>query len=98
MSYPQFLTLLPGEGRLNSIFALIRYMVGVEYEFEVRLILKKEETPTCVIGRENVNSVRLGWTAWPRKVNTAMKSDPYVTFSESDVSLKCAHYSLAGRR
>lgn len=98
MSYAQYLTLLPCEGRLDSIFALIRYMVGIEYEFEVRLILKKEETPACVIGRKNVNSARLGWTSWPRKVSTAMSSDPYVTFSESDVSLKSAQYSLAGRR
>lgn len=98
MSYAQYLTLLPCEGRLDSIFALIRYMVGIEYEFEVRLILKKEETPACVIGRKNVNSARLGWTAWPRKVSAAMTSDPYVTFSESDVSLKCSQHALDRRQ
>ena len=31
-----------------------------EFDFEVRLILKKEQVPACVLGGDQL----LGWTSW----------------------------------
>ncbi len=43
-------------------------------EFEVRLILKREETPACELGGEGSGAPRLGWMTW---MNTAgMDRDP----------------------
>ena len=88
MDYTQFLRLLPSGKRLGSLFSLVRYMAGIEYEFEIRLILKPEEVPSCVLGAKTPGASRLGWTTWVKTPGFTHKENPYVTFEESDVALR----------
>ncbi len=84
MEFTRFNRFLPSGGMLRPVFSLVRYIVGVEYEFEVRIHLKREEVPPCVIGGPGPASVRLGWTTWLKAPAAAYDVDPYVTFQESD--------------
>jgi type VI secretion system protein ImpH len=86
MSFRRFVRFLPDSDMLRPIFSLIRYMVGIEYEFEVRLILKKEEVPSCTVGLGREGTPRLGWTTWLKAPGTVHAENPYVTFQESDLT------------
>jgi type VI secretion system protein ImpH len=51
---------LPAGNRLNKLLALVNNYVGFEFNWDLNLILKKEEVPTAQLGRYG----RLGWTSW----------------------------------
>ncbi len=84
MGYDDFLRFLPSGDMLKPIFSLIKYMVGIEYEFEVRIYLKKEEVPPCELGAENSSASRLGWSAWSKHPEFMHSSDPYITFYDPE--------------
>jgi len=88
MGYGHFLRLLPTGDLLRPIFSLVRYMVGVEYEFEIRLVLTREEVPPCVIGMESPASPRLGWSTWLKTPGVHHREDPYVAFPEPESILE----------
>lgn len=82
MGYAGFLRFLPDGDMLRPIFALVRYMVGVEFEFEIRVHLRVEETPPPILGAASpeAGAVRLGWAGWSRHPDLVMDENPYVTF------------------
>jgi type VI secretion system protein ImpH len=86
MGFGQFAHFLPSGSELSRIFWLVRYMVGMEYEFEIRLYLKREEVPLCTVGLGGLASPRLGWTTWLKTPGVVSPRDPHVTFREADLS------------
>jgi type VI secretion system protein ImpH len=84
MSFREFNELLPGSARLASLVALVRYLVGAEYEFEVRLVLKKEELPPLALGATGQEAPRLGWSTWMKTPGTTLPVDPQVTLRVLD--------------
>ena len=87
MSYNIFRRLLPSGDKLASTFSLVRYMVGIEYEFDVRLTLKHDEVPLCILGQDSPSPPLLGWTTWVKTQGVKHYEDPRVTFGERDLNL-----------
>ena len=85
VDYQHFVRFLPTGDMLGPIFSLVRYMVGIEYEFETRVSLRAKEVPPCRIGMATPSSPRLGWSTWIRTEGTALKEDPSVTFQEKNL-------------
>jgi len=83
MGYEDFLRFLPSGDMLSPIFALVKYMVGMEYEFEIRVILKREEVPICALGADS--APRLGWTTWIKSHEFVHEEDPFITFQQSEL-------------
>ena len=50
VGYRDFSRFLPTGHLLQPIFSLIKFMVGIEYEFEISVYLKRHEVPACVLG------------------------------------------------
>lgn len=78
MSYRDFSAFLSGR-KLGALVSLTRFMAGLEYEFEVRLSLKREEVPSCRLGGTTAGSPRLGCSTWIQAPGTILDADPFVT-------------------
>ncbi len=60
LTLAQYLRLLPGGHSLRRLVPLVRAYVGDELEWDVNLILRREEIPPLRLGQDG----RLGWTTW----------------------------------
>ncbi|HDP24286.1 MAG TPA: type VI secretion system baseplate subunit TssG [Deltaproteobacteria bacterium] len=84
MHYEEFDRFLPTTGDLiRPIFSLVRFMVGMEYDFDIRIRLPHEEIPPCELGGER--KLQLGWTTWLRSPHEELVSDVFLTLQEGDV-------------
>jgi len=82
MTYHQYIRFMPGGEMLRALFSLIKYMVGLEYDFEVRLYLKRDEVPMCTLGEGHP---LLGETTWVKSFGVSHEYDPCATFQETAV-------------
>jgi type VI secretion system protein ImpH len=83
---------LPGGALLRPMFALVRFMVGIEYEFEIRIILQRDQIAPCSLGGGgSAFAPMLGWSTWIKVPGAELREDPSVIFQDSDtVALKAA--------
>ena len=72
VGYADYLTLAPGSQRIREICALTRLFVGAGLEFDVQVVLRKEEIPLSQMN--GANSARLGWNSWARVAPAANDS------------------------
>lgn len=86
MGFNEFKRYMPSGDLLKPIFSFVRYMVGIEYEFEVRVLLKREEVPPCILGADTP-APRLGWTTWVKDKAHKHMHDPYITFEEEGIEM-----------
>jgi len=83
LSFREFIRLIPSGDMHRPTFALIRTMVGIEYEFELRLVIRREEVPGCRLGQApGQPATRLGWTTWLKGEQFLHPTDMSVTFQE----------------
>ena len=60
LSMDDYQRMLPGGSSLQSLIAIVRNYIGDEYDWDVHLILKKEEVKPTQLGKFG----QLGWTTW----------------------------------
>jgi type VI secretion system protein ImpH len=60
LSLDQYEAFLPTGKSFKALVALVRNYVGIEYLWEVNLILNKQEKPVSCLGKSGA----LGWTSW----------------------------------
>ena len=60
VSLPAFEALLPVGTALPALQALVQQYVGLEFGWDLRLVLNPSERPACRPGQQG----RLGWTTW----------------------------------
>ena len=60
LSLAQYESYLPGSKALRALIAIMKNLLGDEYEWDLNLSLAANEVPTCRLGGE----ARLGWTSW----------------------------------
>jgi predicted component of type VI protein secretion system len=64
LSLAEYVRLLPTGSGFAPLCALVRFWVGVEPAFTVRLVLRAGEVPPARVGSRA--GARLGWTSWLR--------------------------------
>ena len=60
LTLENYLRFLPNGRSYEKLLNLVRLYVGVELDWEVRLILRQEEVPAPILGEQ----ICLGWTTW----------------------------------
>jgi type VI secretion system protein ImpH len=66
LSLPRYLEFLPTGSASRALRAITKFFSGNEVDFEVQLVLKREETPGCELGAEGDAAPQLGWVSWAK--------------------------------
>lgn len=74
LDYPDYLSLAPGSRNVEELLALTRLFVGSGLDFDIQIVLKKEQVPFCQLGQAD-DPPRLGWNSWARVAPAARDSD-----------------------
>jgi type VI secretion system protein ImpH len=89
LSYRQFVEFLPDRStanpsqRLFLLAKLVRLYVGLEFDFDVQLVLRAEEIPQASLAAAGSLGSHLGWNAWlGRPLGRAMVNDAVFTVAE----------------
>lgn len=64
LNWQQFEQLLPGQDRPSAVAELIRLYIGIELEFDIQLILRREDVPLCRLADGDGYQPLLGWNTW----------------------------------
>jgi type VI secretion system protein ImpH len=64
-----YLDFLPNGSAYQPLRSLLRFWTNEEIDFEVQLVLEREQVPRCQLGGEGDSAPQLGWVTW-------MKSKP----------------------
>jgi type VI secretion system protein ImpH len=72
LRFSQFVGFLPVGPGWKPLTDLVRFLAGIEFDFDVQLVLRKEEVPPCSLDSRSALPPMLGWTTWitsetPRK-------------------------------
>ncbi|MGH9405563.1 MAG: type VI secretion system baseplate subunit TssG [Terriglobia bacterium] len=70
LALPRYLDFLPSGTAFEPLRTLTKFFSNDEIDFEVQLILKREEVPACELGAEGEASPRLGWITWVKTAST----------------------------
>jgi len=64
LNWAGFVAMLPGTPRMIELQELVKFYVGIHIEFDIQLVLKKEDVPVCRLTSAPGEGSRLGWTTW----------------------------------
>jgi type VI secretion system protein ImpH len=68
MDFETYQLLLPEGDAFNTLTSMLRLATGPEYDFELTLVLRKEDVPKLRLGRSDASEApapgRLGWSTW----------------------------------
>jgi type VI secretion system protein ImpH len=70
LSFTQFKEFLPNGNAHKAFKSIIRYMTGLEYDFDIQLVLRAKQVPSCILTTRAKRRPMLGWTSW-------LKSTPF---------------------
>jgi type VI secretion system protein ImpH len=66
MGLAQYLDFLPSGTAHAPLKSLAKFIGRADMDFEVQLVLKKDEVPECELGLGDAPLPRLGWTSWAK--------------------------------
>lgn len=64
MTFKQFQDFLPVGAAHKSLKSIVRFMVGLEFDFDVQLVLLAKQVPGTVLTTRAVRRPMLGWTSF----------------------------------
>jgi type VI secretion system protein ImpH len=77
LTLEQYRDFLPDGSAFEPLKAITRFFSGDELDFEIQLILRREETPGFEIDFDSREAPRLGWVTWLKSV--PLDRDPHET-------------------
>jgi type VI secretion system protein ImpH len=66
LSLRRYLDFLPSGTAFKPLQTMVRFFGGDEFDFEVQLLLKREETPGLQLGSAGDTAPQLGWVSWSK--------------------------------
>jgi type VI secretion system protein ImpH len=82
VDFGEFRSFLPKGQAFKPLVNLVRWLVGVEFDFDVQLILKAAVVPPCQLTTQGEEIPMLGWTSW-LKTRPLKMDDPQLVLAAS---------------
>lgn len=82
MTFKQFQAFLPNGSAHESLKSIVRFMVGLEFDFDVQLVLLAKQVPGTILTTRAVRRPMLGWTSF-LKTKPFKKNDNQVVLQAS---------------
>ncbi|HSK74085.1 MAG TPA: type VI secretion system baseplate subunit TssG [Pyrinomonadaceae bacterium] len=64
LSFDQFQSFLPNGTAHKPLKSIVRFMIGLELDFDTQLILEAKQVPACILTTRAKRRPMLGWTSW----------------------------------
>lgn len=64
LSLERYSDFLPDGQSFKPLHSWVRFYSNDEWDFEVKLILAREQVPACTLGSQGVSRPQLGWVSW----------------------------------
>jgi type VI secretion system protein ImpH len=78
LSLERYADFLPGGQCWEPLRAWVRFFSNDEWDFEVKLILEREQVPACTLGAEGTSGPQLGWMSWVKSASFSRNPDDTV--------------------
>jgi len=78
LRFIQFLAFLPNGAAYKKVRSILKFMVGLEFDFDVQLKLKASDVPGTILTTRAMRKPMLGWTSF-------LKTKPFETDDEQVV-------------
>jgi type VI secretion system protein ImpH len=62
----RYLSFLPTGSAWEPLRALVKFYLNDQLDFELQLVLRREDTPRCQLGERGPTAPRLGWVTWAK--------------------------------
>jgi type VI secretion system protein ImpH len=64
LSLERYAEFLPDGRSFQPLWSWVRFFSNDEWDFEVKLILDREQVPACTLGADGISGPQLGWVSW----------------------------------
>lgn len=72
LTFVQFQAMLPNGTGNKPLRSIVRFVTGLELDFDVKLVLKAKQVPSLILTTKAVRRPMLGWTTW-------LKTQPFTS-------------------
>jgi type VI secretion system protein ImpH len=83
LTIDEFRAFLPAGSAFRPATELVRFLVGIEFDFDIKLVLKADQVPDCVLATGANATPMLGWTTW-LKTRPFSKDDSQVVLATNN--------------
>jgi type VI secretion system protein ImpH len=80
----EFKAFIPMGSAFRPATDLLRLVVGLEFDFDLQLVVKAEDVPACRLGALPEDGPRLGWTSWLKTREFAKDDEQVVLLVKED--------------
>jgi len=78
LTLERYADFLPDGQSFEQLGTWARFFSNDEWDFEVKLILEREQVPACTLGAEGASGPQLGWVSWVKSVPFSRDPDDTV--------------------
>ncbi len=78
LSFSKFQAFLPRGNAHEALRSIVRFMVGLEADFDAQLILEASQVPSTILTTRARRKPMLGWTSWLKSVPFEQDDDQVV--------------------
>ena len=83
LTLERYADFLPEGKSWDPLGAWVQFFSNDEWDFEVKLILEREQVPACTLGAEGASGPQLGWVSWVKSAPFGRDPDDTVLALET---------------